>query len=326
MKHLCWFSSVLIVSEILISLGRLWRHWRLGSMFWIKPTLAGSPFTSDTWRLYHKISKKRSYKCGFFKRLNTSPLDHGHEQNNVGKGSGGVVELAENPAASRIWMVSGPQQARLLKEFEDQFMDGENVNIAWTGMTMQEVFRKQVKSLTEAISEMGNPFIEYSSELLAFDTWNCANKDVVSKVRTIEALGISQFQKHVKDVISDRSTSIHKPIKRNYVAIWKRLKSKPNTSAKQHRSSKNKDYNLSASSTLQLSQYRDGDSTEFFAHENHPWSSSLLVYGALLLPTKKPDLVEILTTDQPDPPSYYHAKVFYDAAIVHALPANQTTL
>ena len=53
------------------------------------------------------------------------PLDHGHEQNNVGKGSGGVVELTENPAASRIWMVSGPQQARLLKEFEDQFMDGE---------------------------------------------------------------------------------------------------------------------------------------------------------------------------------------------------------
>ena len=35
---------------------------------------------------------------------------------------------------------------------------------------MQEVFRKQVKSLTEAISEMGNPFIEDSSELLALDT------------------------------------------------------------------------------------------------------------------------------------------------------------
>ena len=56
------------------------------------------------------------------------PLDHGHEQDNV-KRSGGVVELTENAAASRIWMVSGPQQARLLKEFEDQFMDGENVNI-----------------------------------------------------------------------------------------------------------------------------------------------------------------------------------------------------
>ena len=59
-----------------------------------------------------------------------------------------MVELAENPAASRIWMVSGPQQARLLKEFEDQFMDGENVNICKQheqGMIMQEVFRKQVK-------------------------------------------------------------------------------------------------------------------------------------------------------------------------------------
>ena len=58
-------------------------------------------------------------------------------------------------------------------------MDGENVNICKQheqGMIMQEVFRKQVKSLTEAISEIGNPFVEDPSQLLALDTSNCANK------------------------------------------------------------------------------------------------------------------------------------------------------
>lgn len=42
-----------------------------------------------------------------------------HEQNNkLVKGSSGAVELTENPTAIRRWMISGPEQARLLKEFE----------------------------------------------------------------------------------------------------------------------------------------------------------------------------------------------------------------
>uniref|UniRef100_A0A1X7TUM9 Uncharacterized protein n=1 Tax=Amphimedon queenslandica TaxID=400682 RepID=A0A1X7TUM9_AMPQE len=52
-------------------------------------------------------------------RFTAMPIDQAHEQNNeLVKGSGGVVGLTENPSAFRRWMTSGPEQARLIKEFE----------------------------------------------------------------------------------------------------------------------------------------------------------------------------------------------------------------
>ena len=46
-------------------------------------------------------------------------VDQAHEQNNASvKGGGGAVGLTENPAALRRWMVSGPEMARLIEEFE----------------------------------------------------------------------------------------------------------------------------------------------------------------------------------------------------------------
>jgi len=50
-------------------------------------------------------------------------IDQAHEQNNeLVKGSRGDVGLTENPSAFRKWVVAGPEQARLLKEFENEFM------------------------------------------------------------------------------------------------------------------------------------------------------------------------------------------------------------
>ena len=46
-------------------------------------------------------------------------IDQAHEQNNASvKVDGGAVGLTENPAALRRWMVSGPEMARLIGEFE----------------------------------------------------------------------------------------------------------------------------------------------------------------------------------------------------------------
>ena len=52
------------------------------------------------------------------------PMDQAHEENNqMVKSSGGAIGLTENPSAFRRWMVTGPEQARLLTEFESKFMD-----------------------------------------------------------------------------------------------------------------------------------------------------------------------------------------------------------
>ena len=47
-------------------------------------------------------------------------MDHAHEQNNkTVKGDGGVIGLTENSAQLLKWILSGPEMARLIKEFKD---------------------------------------------------------------------------------------------------------------------------------------------------------------------------------------------------------------
>ena len=70
-------------------------------------------------------------------------------------------------------------------------------------------------------------------------------------------------------------------------------------------------------------EFRDGDLEEFFAHENHPWPPSISDCGFLLLPSKKSDLLTIITlTQQPPAPSVFDVKIFDGPAIVHSLPTN----
>ena len=46
-------------------------------------------------------------------------LDQVHEQHNcIVKDNGGGVGLTESPAALQRWMVSGPEMARLINDFE----------------------------------------------------------------------------------------------------------------------------------------------------------------------------------------------------------------
>ncbi|CAB4003814.1 Hypothetical predicted protein [Paramuricea clavata] len=62
---------------------------------------------------------------GFFvvhkthKRFSAIAPDQAHEQENaVVKGEGGAVGLTENPGALKRWMISGPEIARIVSEFE----------------------------------------------------------------------------------------------------------------------------------------------------------------------------------------------------------------
>ena len=51
------------------------------------------------------------------------PIDQAHKQNNpVVKGSGGAIGLTQNCTAFKKWLLDGPEQARLIKEFEKQFL------------------------------------------------------------------------------------------------------------------------------------------------------------------------------------------------------------
>jgi len=70
--------------------------------------------------------------CKTENRFSAMPIDQAHEQNNaLVKGCGGAIGLMQNPTAFRKWLLTGPEQARLIEEFESQYFiqkDGENLH------------------------------------------------------------------------------------------------------------------------------------------------------------------------------------------------------
>ena len=159
------------------------------------------------------------------RRFSTIPLDQTHEQENAkGKGKGGVVGLTENPSALQRWLVAGPQMARLLTEFESTFLledDSEhNYEHHEEGLFTQEAFRKQASKLTDVITDYGNPFLDDYPELLVFHTRDCVDDSVVATIRNFETLGKDQYKKF-KEVLDKRERSIHDPIKRNSLTLFK---------------------------------------------------------------------------------------------------------
>lgn len=206
------------------------------------------------------------------------PLDQAHEQNNdLLKGSGGIIGLTENPASLRRWIVAGPEQARLLKEFESQ-LSPDTGESHWQHheqfLSVQESFKKNVQDLCDTISNMGNPFLDDCPELLVLHTHNCADEAVTDTIQNIKELGLSQYKDYVEDVINSRRVSIHQSIKKNSLPLFKRPLSKRNTKTRQQISSLRSDCTLFSHLYI-ASKFRDGDLEVFFPHENHPWPPSL---------------------------------------------------
>ena len=90
-------------------------------------------------------------------------IDQAHEQNNASvKGDGGAVGLTENPAALRRWMVSGPDMARVIAEFQAT-ADTRTKKIDFRHHEQtkhtQLAFAGDVKSLSGVMREMGNPLL-----------------------------------------------------------------------------------------------------------------------------------------------------------------------
>ena len=252
------------------------------------------------------------------------PIDQAHEQNNeVVKSSGGAVDLTENPSAFRRWMVSGPEQARLLKEFEEECIsnmnDPEPEFHHEEGFSIQKSFKEQTLSLINVLNEMGNPFLDDSNELLTLDTRNVLDKSVLNTVQTIYKLGKEQYAKYHKDVIIDRTCSIHDPIKKNSLPLFSCPQ--PKTKGKQTGKISSLKSDVSLFSRLYIAmQHRESDMSKFFSHENHPFPPSLSDQGKLRF-GKKSDLLEVLVDDiHSEPPDTIHAQLLDGAAVVHLLP------
>ena len=144
--------------------------------------------------------------------------------------------LNESPTAFQRWIVSGSEFARLLGEFQVQYLvendpDAEkSLKHHESGNSAKETFRMQVLKLADAIKGLGNPFQGDVEELMNIGTGNCASQEVVKALRSMESLGQKQYKNFVKTVIEDRTVSIHDTIKKNSLPLFKM----PNLSQSPH--------------------------------------------------------------------------------------------
>ena len=236
-------------------------------------------------------------------------IDQAHEQNNASvKGDGGAVGLTENPAALHRWMVSGPEMARLVGEFEASSEKRKETDTRHHEQTKhaQKAFAQDVKALTSAIEDMGNPFCEESSvDLLVLDTRDLVDAAVIDTVKRIEKLGQDQYDTYVSERLVNQTKK--NPIKKNNLPLFSRPPVRERSRPQQQLSSLKNDCSLFSRLYI-ASQTRDGNLDEFFAHENQAYPPALSQMGKLRTGTKS-DLVGCLENLVPSQENPSHPTV-----------------
>ena len=233
--------------------------------------------------------------------------------------------LTENSAQLLRWMVSGPEVAWLIMEFESiqdviktNQSKGPDVHHHEQMRSVQERFQTQVRALVDSFETQGNPFKEDSGDLLVLDTKEIASAQVVTTVNTIENAGQEQFQMFVEERLLKHKKEVTDVIKLNKFPLFSNPK-KPSSKEKLDVSSLKQ--NCSLFSQLYIScQVRQGNLDEFFAHENQSYPPSLSKFGDLRLSVKS-DLLKCLEKLTPNPPTtpIVDAMLIDGAALVNML-------
>ena len=94
-------------------------------------------------------------------------------------------------------MVSGIEMARIIEEFQastDKVGMATDTRGHEESNPIQVSFAQDVRSLTDVIEQMGNPFTENSSDLIILDTRDIANPAIIERVRQIEKLGTDRYE------------------------------------------------------------------------------------------------------------------------------------
>ena len=237
------------------------------------------------------------------KRFSFLPIDQVHEQENCKvKGDGGAVGLTQNPHAFNRWMLAGPEQARLIHDFEESFIPS-NADFDFRhheeGEASQRRFLEQINDLQLTIeNEFGNPFEDKCPELVILDTRCCADDTVIKTIQDIKCIGQQQYETFKEEVLIKREKSVHTRLKRNSLPLFKTPKTKADITGKQIASLRS---NVALCSRMFIAnQQRQGDLAEFFSHENQPYPPSLSDFGNLYTGSKSELLKAFETVSQID--------------------------
>ena len=225
-------------------------------------------------------------------------------------------------------MLSGPENARLLDQFEEGYLTAEDPDNSKNprnhemGQATQKTFQQQVNNLCDVIKCMGNPFLDDFPELVTLDSRDCVDPEVAESFRGLESTGKVQYQAFIKDVVTARTKTILDTIKKNNLSLFKRSGKKKSTN--QGKKIKVLANNVALFAQLYVAmQSRDGDLDDFFSHEVQAFPPSLSDFGNLYLPGTKSELLKCLVQQEhPNPPTRFHSRVLDGAVIVHSLPTS----
>ena len=209
------------------------------------------------------------------------------------------VKRARTSVQYRCRMVSGPDIARVVNEFEYEMKVASNSDVKTDhheeNRSFQMTFFKDVKSLVASMEDLGNPYMEDSKELLVLDTKDIACPEALKTLCKIEVVSKQQSDTFVKECLVEQTKSLYDPVKNNKLHLFSTPAPKQSKASRQVSSLKS---NCALFARLYIScQSRDGDLDEFFKHENQGCPPSLSDLGKLHLPRKKSELVECLQAD-----------------------------
>ena len=277
--------------------------------------------------VYHQFQNNGFVVQKTSRRFSSIAVDQAHEQNNaLVKRDEGAVGLTENPGALRRWMISGPEIARMITEFEDDTAliteeKTDQANHHEERQGVQISFAKDVKALVSVMEEMGNLFLEESTDLLVLDTRTIADASVVATVRQIVAVGKDQLDTYFKECLTEEKRSIYDPIKKNKFKLFSSPPPKIPSKDKEQIAMLKSDCALFSRLYIAC-QTRDGDLDEFFEHENQGCPPSLSQHGSLRLPGNKSDLLQCIEAVIPAPidsPNSTDVTIIYGAAAINML-------
>ena len=100
----------------------------------------------------------------------------------------GIVGITENEGALRWWLVSGPEIACILSEFEDQFQRWGRTDVRHHEQlpSIQKAFASDLKNTISTFEKLGNPFSEDRNDLYVLDTKVIMPDEVVATVSSVE--------------------------------------------------------------------------------------------------------------------------------------------
>ena len=95
--------------------------------------------------------------------------------------NGGAAGLYEIHEALRLFLLAGPDCARMVEEFE-AIHDPSPYSTCHheEGRSMQAMFWKDISYFVKVVGPLGNPFVATSLELVALDTQNVLEESVVA--------------------------------------------------------------------------------------------------------------------------------------------------